>query len=79
MPKIHIVADWPERADTRGWRIAEVVALDENGNKVLLQIISATKPVQPAPQSSGDTFLGVRPDSAKFRGVRREPETKGRP
>lgn len=44
MPEIHIVADWPERADARGWRISEVVALDENGDKVLLQIIRATKP-----------------------------------
>lgn len=46
MPEIHIVADWPSQAAARGWRIAEVIALDENGNKVLLQILSATKPVK---------------------------------
>jgi len=45
VPEIHIKANWPDRADTRGWRIAEVIALDENGNRVLLQILSASKPV----------------------------------
>lgn len=46
MPTVEITVDWPEHANTRGWRIAKVIAVDENGVPVQLQIIKATKPVE---------------------------------
>jgi len=42
--EVHIVADWSERAEKRGWRVAEVIALDEFGNRASLRIKSVNKP-----------------------------------
>lgn len=46
MPNIVIEADWPEHADTHGWRVKEVVAVDERGMLHVLQVLRATKPIR---------------------------------